>query len=107
MQEKPKGTLALAMLLDFWNLKCCSFVFIDLGNPDAAAFAASAMHGHPFDSKHTFHINRFSDIERFANMDETYVEPKVEDYRPKVCIVHSDQYFKLILSKGTSPSMAG
>lgn len=85
MQEKPKGMLALALLLDLLVLKKRSFVFIDLGNPDSAAFAASAMHGHPFDSKHTFYINRFSDIERYTNMDETYVEPKVEDYRAKVC----------------------
>jgi hypothetical protein len=43
------------------------------------------MHGHPFDSKHTFLLNRFTDIEQYANMDETYVEPKTEDYHPKVC----------------------
>lgn len=63
--------------------KTKGFIFIDFGNPDAAAFAASAMNGHPFDAKHTFRINRFTDIERYANIDETYVEPTVEEYRPK------------------------
>jgi len=53
------------------------------------------MHGHPFDSKHTFHINRFSDIERYANMDETYIEPKMEEYRPKVCTVYRNLCFRL------------
>lgn len=62
----------------------CSFIFIDVGNADAAAYAANAMHGHPFDSKHTFSINRFTEIEQYANMDETYVEPKLEEYHPKV-----------------------
>ena len=64
------------------------------------------MNGHPFDAKHTFRINRFTDIERYANMDETYVEPKVEEYRPKVCHVYRDSEVKLTLTKGTSPSMA-
>ncbi|KAG1885793.1 translation initiation factor eIF-3b [Suillus subluteus] len=63
--------------------KTKGFIFVDLGNPDAAAFAANAMNGHPFDTKHTFRINRFTDIERYANIDETYVEPTVEEYRPK------------------------
>ncbi|KAI6132740.1 translation initiation factor eIF-3b [Pisolithus croceorrhizus] len=59
------------------------FIFMDLGNADAATHAANAMNGHPFDARHTFYVNKFSDIEQFANMDETYVEPKVEEYRPK------------------------
>jgi translation initiation factor 3 subunit B len=44
------------------------------------------MHGHPFDAKHTFKVNRFTDIERFANLEETYIEPKVEEYTAKVCM---------------------
>lgn len=43
----------------------------------------AAMHGHPFDAKHTFHVNRFTDIERYANLDETWVEPEPEPYKPK------------------------
>ena len=42
------------------------------------------MDGHQFDSKHTFLVNRFTDIEQYANMDETYVEPKTEEFHPKV-----------------------
>ena len=62
-----------------------SFVFIEFKNAHDAAFAQSAMDGHPFDSKHTFRVNRFTDIERYADMDETYVEPEPEEYKPKVC----------------------
>lgn len=43
------------------------------------------MDGYPFDAKHTFRVNRFTDIERYAEMDETYVEPEPEEYKPKVC----------------------
>jgi hypothetical protein len=42
------------------------------------------MNGHPFDAKHTFLVNRFTDIEKFADLDETYVEPVREEYQAKV-----------------------
>lgn len=42
------------------------------------------MNGHAFDAKHTFLINRFTDFERYLNMDETYHEPPPEEYKPKV-----------------------
>ena len=42
------------------------------------------MNGHPFDAKHTFYINRFTEFERYLNMDETYEEPEPEEYQPKV-----------------------
>ena len=44
----------------------------------------AAMHGHPFDAKHTFHITRFTDVERYIGMDEAWVEPEPEAYKPKV-----------------------
>ena len=51
---------------------------MEFKNADDAAYAISAIHSHPFDSKHRFSLNRFTDIERFANLDETYVDPEVE-----------------------------
>lgn len=51
---------------------------------DDANYALSAMHGHPFDAKHTFLINRFSDVERLADIEETFVEPEPEPYQPRV-----------------------
>jgi hypothetical protein len=42
------------------------------------------MNGHPFDAKHTFLVNRFTDIEKFEDLDETYVEPQREEYHAKV-----------------------
>lgn len=43
------------------------------------------MDGYPFGAKHTFtfRVNWFTDIEHYANMDETYVEPEVEEYKPR------------------------
>lgn len=66
------------------NWPLSSYIFVDAGSADAATFAISAMHGHPFDLKHTFLVNRFVDIEQYANVNETYVEPKIEEFHPKV-----------------------
>lgn len=51
---------------------------------DDAAYAIGVMNGHQFDSKHRFFLNRFTDIERYANLDETYHEPEPEAYSQKV-----------------------
>ena len=67
------------------NRPLSSYLFVDAGSADAATFAINVMHGHPFDSKHTFLVNRFTDIEQYANVDETYVEPKIEEFQSKVC----------------------
>ncbi|KII93546.1 hypothetical protein PLICRDRAFT_121832 [Plicaturopsis crispa FD-325 SS-3] len=63
--------------------KSKGFVFIEFRTANDATFALAAMDGHPFDAKHTFKVNRFTDIERFAELDETYVEPKSEEYKPR------------------------
>ena len=60
------------------------YAFIEFRNADAAAYALNELNGHPFDAKHTFLVNRFTDIDTFANLDETYVEPQREEYRTKV-----------------------
>jgi hypothetical protein len=59
-------------------------VFIEFRNADAATHALNEMNGHPFDATHTFFVNRFTDIEKFADVDETYVEPQQEEYVAKV-----------------------
>lgn len=51
-------------------------------------YAMSVMNGHPFDAKHTFLINRFSDVERYAEMDAKFAEPEREEYEDKVRLSH-------------------
>jgi translation initiation factor 3 subunit B len=62
------------------------YIFVEFSNPDDASFAMHAMNKFPFDTKHTFQINKFTDIESYAEMDETYVEPEVEEYQDRVGI---------------------
>ncbi|KAI1796036.1 translation initiation factor eIF-3b [Ganoderma leucocontextum] len=65
------------------NGKSKGFIFMEFKNGDDASRALATMNGHPFDAKHTFLINRFTDFERYLNLDETYVEPPPEEYKSK------------------------
>lgn len=57
---------------------------MDFRSAEEANAALVAMNNHPFDAKHTFKLNRFFDVEKYANMDEAYVEPELEEYTPRV-----------------------
>lgn len=60
------------------------FMFVEFRSVDDANLALSTVHNHPFDARHTFKVNRFTDIDRYASVDETYNEPEVEEYIPRV-----------------------
>ena len=66
--------------------KSKGFVFVDFPTVDEAIFALNIMNGHHFDARHQFKTNRFSDIERYENIDATYVPPVPETYRPRVSL---------------------
>lgn len=59
-------------------------IFIEFNTPEEAERARGAMNKHPFDARHRFQINLLSDIETFKDMDETYEDPKPEEFTPRV-----------------------
>ncbi|WFD31262.1 Translation initiation factor 3 subunit b [Malassezia sp. CBS 17886] len=59
------------------------YIVMELASGEEATHAIRAMHGYAFDKKHRLALNRFTDIERLANMDETYVAPAEEPYRQR------------------------
>ncbi|KAG6863961.1 hypothetical protein C0993_009756, partial [Termitomyces sp. T159_Od127] len=63
--------------------KSKGYAFVDFRTVDDANLALTAVNNHPFDSKHTFKLNRFTDIPGYANMDESYSDPKYEEFKPK------------------------
>jgi hypothetical protein len=83
-RARAKGTYFNHCLVMRLRPNLYSYIFVDFRNIDDAMFALQAMNGFAFDSKHTFKINQFTDIESFADMDETYYEPEVEEYKPRV-----------------------
>lgn len=65
------------------------YMFVEFRTYEEAEHALASMHNHPFDARHTFKVNHFTDIERYEDLDETYVEPELEDYAPRVSVVRS------------------
>lgn len=76
----------LSILTKNFSVNCpFRFIFVEFDRADDAALALVALHNHPFDAKHQFKVNRFTDIERYENLDEAYIEPEIEPYTPRVC----------------------
>ncbi|EGO04783.1 hypothetical protein SERLA73DRAFT_173948 [Serpula lacrymans var. lacrymans S7.3] len=63
--------------------KSKGFIFINLRNAEDTSLSLTAMHGHAFDARHQFKINRFVDVERYVQLNETYLDPPMEDYHTK------------------------
>lgn len=61
-------------------------MFVEFRSYEEAEHALASMHNHPFDARHTFKVNHFTDIERYEDLDETYVEPELEEYTPRVSV---------------------
>ncbi|PKI82384.1 Translation initiation factor 3 subunit b [Malassezia vespertilionis] len=59
------------------------YVIAELADVDEAVHAIRTMDGYAFDKKHRFAVNRFTDIERLAELDETFVEPEQEEYQQR------------------------
>ncbi|KAJ3287790.1 Translation initiation factor 3 subunit b [Borealophlyctis nickersoniae] len=59
------------------------FMFIDFATPEQAALAVKQADGHKFDTRHTFRVNHFDDIERFVSLPDTFEEPPAEEYKEK------------------------
>lgn len=58
-------------------------MFIEMGSPQDATTAIKLLDQYAFDKKHRFSVNRFTDIEKLANLDEEYQEPAIEPFQEK------------------------
>ena len=81
---KSKGCIRLLMPKLHINSRFTRFIFMEFKTREDAEYAINAMNDVPFDSKHTFRLNHFLDVEKYTEMDPTYVEPKSEVYKPGV-----------------------
>ncbi|KAE8210320.1 hypothetical protein CF319_g888 [Tilletia indica] len=59
------------------------YAFIEMRSAEDAATAIRAMNGFAFDKRHTFAVNRFTDVERLAVLNEQWTEPEVGEFKPK------------------------
>lgn len=81
---KSKGYVGFLMAKLHINSRLTRYLFIEFKTREDAEYAINAMNDVPFDSKHTFRLNHFLDVEKYTEMDPTYVEPKSEVYKPGV-----------------------
>ncbi|KAI8981006.1 eukaryotic translation initiation factor eIF2A-domain-containing protein [Pilobolus umbonatus] len=59
------------------------YLFIDFESPESAHAAVKNLDGHKLSKTVTLSVNRFTDVEKYNDMQETYVEPEIKPYVPK------------------------
>ena len=58
-------------------------MFVEFENEEQAALAIKQGDGYKLDKNHTFSMIKFDDIDAFANMEDEFVEPTIEEFKPK------------------------
>jgi hypothetical protein len=81
--ERARGASAFHPKLHI-DFRFTRYLFMEFKTREDAEYAINAMNNVPFDSKHTFRLNHFLDVEKYTEMDPTYVEPESEVYKPGV-----------------------
>lgn len=81
---KSKGSVCFCIRKAYIDFQSTSYLFMEFKTREDAEYAINAMNDVPFDSKHTFRLNHFLDVEKYTEMDPTYVEPETEVYKPGV-----------------------
>ncbi|KAG0145988.1 hypothetical protein CROQUDRAFT_657918 [Cronartium quercuum f. sp. fusiforme G11] len=59
------------------------YLFIELDNPQDADRAVRNLHDYPFDKKHRFTVIRFTEVERYSHVPDTFIAPVLEGYKPR------------------------
>ncbi|KAG8525270.1 Translation initiation factor 3 subunit b [Bacidia gigantensis] len=68
------------------NGKSEGFAFVEYQTPQQAQKACKVVHGTPIDKKHTFGVNKITDIERYGRegrIDDEYQPPEIDDFQEK------------------------
>lgn len=63
-----------------------SFAFVEYQTPQQAIAACKAVHGTPIDRRHTFGVNKITDIDRYGRegkINEEYEPPKLDEFHEK------------------------
>ncbi|CAG8781349.1 32598_t:CDS:2, partial [Racocetra persica] len=59
------------------------YLFIEFETPEQAAMAIKQYDGYPMDKTHLLAVNRFTDIEKYSQIEEEYKEPEEEKFVEK------------------------
>ncbi|KAI8459008.1 translation initiation factor eIF-3 subunit 9 [Phakopsora pachyrhizi] len=73
----------IEMPLDPTNQQSKGYLFIEMDTPQDADRAVRNLHDYPFDKKHRFTVIKFTEVERFSSIPESFVPPSLEVYKPR------------------------
>ncbi|KAI8052584.1 eukaryotic translation initiation factor eIF2A-domain-containing protein [Gilbertella persicaria] len=59
------------------------YLFIDFKSAESAHAAVKNLDGHKLSKTVTLSVNKFTDVEKYSDMSEEYVEPEIPPYTPK------------------------
>lgn len=86
------------------------YLFIELDTPQDADRAVRNLHDYPFDKKHRFTVIRFTEVERYAHVPDTFAPPTLEEYKPrghlKSWLADSQSRDQMILYQGEDVKVA-
>lgn len=60
-----------------------SYLFIDFVSAESAHAAVKKLDGYKMTRTITLSVNKFTDVEKYSDMNEEYVEPEIEPFTPK------------------------
>ncbi|CAO3634159.1 unnamed protein product [Cunninghamella echinulata] len=65
------------------KLESKGYLFIDFETAESAQAAVKNLNGHKMSKTHQLSVNKFTDVDKYTNLSENYVEPHIEPYQPK------------------------
>ncbi|CAG8445506.1 7837_t:CDS:2 [Ambispora leptoticha] len=80
-----EGGINMPMEVDPETEKLTSkgYLFIEFETPEQANLAVKQLDNYPMDKNHVLAVNRFTDIEKYSQIQDTYVEPEEEKFVEK------------------------
>ncbi|KAI8072431.1 hypothetical protein BC940DRAFT_251856 [Gongronella butleri] len=68
---------------DEGKMESKGYLFIEFETNEAAHAAVKNLDGHKMSKSHQLSVNKFTDVEKYNNMSDEYVEPAIAPFEPK------------------------
>ncbi|KAI8391263.1 eukaryotic translation initiation factor eIF2A-domain-containing protein [Radiomyces spectabilis] len=68
---------------DKGKMESKGYLFIDFESVESAHAAVKNLDGHKMSKTHQLSVNKFTDVEKYTNMNSEFKEPEFEEFKPK------------------------